>query len=139
MSFKIEEIKTLEAEIENLAYEKPFGEYAIFKNGFFKLNDKGIKIIHDTSELICSHWGANQWCHHFICELLDLYSGVNEFNCSLGTYKHQKELPQCWNNNTETVIKWFNKHSNKLWYKLAEKSFDVVMLTIQYNAKDLNT
>ncbi len=47
MSFKIAEIKTLEAEIENLAYEKPFGEYAIFKNGFFKLNDKGIKIIHD--------------------------------------------------------------------------------------------
>ena len=47
MSIKIAEIKTLEAEIENLAYEKPFGEYAIFKNGFFKLNDKGIKIIHD--------------------------------------------------------------------------------------------
>ncbi len=115
MSFKI-------AEIENLAYEKPFGEYAIFENGFFKLNDKGIKIIHD-----------------FICELLDLYSGSNEFNCSLGTYKDQKKLPQCWNNNTETVIKWFNKHSNSLWYKLAEKSFNDIMETIQANAKDLNT
>ena len=71
--------------------------------------------------------------------MLDLYSGSSEFNCSLGTYKHQKELPQCWNNNTETVIKWFNKHSNKLWYKLAEKSFNDFMLTIQDNAKDLNT
>lgn len=90
MSFKL-------AEIETLAYENPFGEYANFENGFFKLNDKGTKIIHDTSELICSHWGANQWCHHFICELLDLYSGSSEFNSSLGTCKHQKELPQCWN------------------------------------------
>ena len=130
MSFKI-------AEIENLAYEKPFGEYAIFENGFFKLNDKGTKIIHDTSELICSYSGANQWCHHFICELLDLYSGSSKFSYSLGTCNHQKEQPQCWNIITETVIKWFNKHSNSLWYKLAEKSFDDVMLTIQDNAKDL--
>lgn len=84
MSFKI-------AEIENLAYEKPFGEYATFKNRFFKLNDKGIKIINDTSELICSYSGANQWCHHFICELLDLYSGSSKFSYSLGTCNHQKE------------------------------------------------
>lgn len=132
MSFKL-------AEIETLAYEKPFGEYAIFENGFFKLNDKGTKIIHDTSELICSYSGADQWCHHFICELLDLYSGSSEFNFSLGTCKHQKELPQCWNNNAKSVIKWFNKHSDRLWYKLAEKSFNDIMETIQANAKDLST
>ena len=71
--------------------------------------------------------------------MLDLYSGSSEFNYSLGTYKHQKELPECWNINTETVIKWFNKHSNSLWYKLAEKSFNDIMETIQANAKDLNT
>ena len=132
MSFSI-------AMIENETYEKSFGGYANFENGFFKLNDKGTKIIHDKSELICSYSGADQWCHHFICELLDLYSGSSEFNCSLGTYKHQKELPQCWNENAQYVIKWFDKHSDRLWYKLAEKSFNNVMETIQDNAKDLCT
>lgn len=36
MSFKI-------AEIENLAYEKPFGEYATFKNRFLNLMIRGSK------------------------------------------------------------------------------------------------
>ncbi len=48
-------------------------EYANVENDFFKINNKGTKIIHDTLELICSYSGSNQWCHHFICELLDLY------------------------------------------------------------------
>ena len=49
-----------------------FGDFAYFEDGSFKLNEEGIKILHDESKLITSYSGVNYWCNHFICELLDI-------------------------------------------------------------------
>lgn len=111
-----------------------FGDFAYFEDGSFKLNEEGIKILHDESKLITSYSGVNYWCNHFICELLDLYSGTSEYNYSLGTIQHQKEIAQGWNNNKDSIIQWFYTNSDKTWFILAEKSFDSFMINIRDNA-----
>lgn len=111
-----------------------FGDFAYFEDGAFKLNEEGIKILHDESKLITSYSGVNYWCNHFICELLDLYSGTSEYNYSLGTIQHQKEIAQGWNNNKDSIIQWFYTNSDKLWFQLAEKMFDIFMINIRDNA-----
>lgn len=111
-----------------------FGDFAYFEDGSFKLNAEGIKILHDESKLITSYSGVNYWCNHFICELLDLYSGTSEYNYSLGTIQHQKEIAQGWNNNKDSIIQWFYTNSDKTWFILAEKSFDSFMINIRDNA-----
>lgn len=124
-------------ELEILTYEIPFGKYAGFKDGFFIFNDEGKEIIHDKSELIYLYSDTNKLCHHFICELLGLYSGLSEFNSYANTCKFENELPRIWDNSPESVMVWFNKNSHELWYKLAEKLFDNIMENIQANAKEL--
>lgn len=111
-----------------------FGDFAYFEDGSFKLNEEGIKILHDESKLITSYSGVHYWCNHFICELLDLYSGTSEYNYSLGTIQHQKEIAQGWNNNKDSIIQWFYTNSDKLWFQLAEKMFDIFMINIRDNA-----
>lgn len=111
-----------------------FGQFAYFEDGMFRLNKEGVKILHDESKLITSYSGADYWCNHFICELLDIYSGTSEYNYSLGTIQHQKEIAQGWNNNKDSIIQWFYTNSDKSWFKLAEKSFDSFMINIRDNA-----
>ena len=93
-----------------------FGDFAYFEDGSFKLNAEGAKILHDESKLITS------------------YSGTSEYNYSLGTIQHQKEIAQGWSNNKDSIIQWFYTNSDRLWFNLAEKSFDSFMINIRDNA-----
>lgn len=38
-----------------------FGDFAYFEDGSFKLNEEGVKILHDESKLITSYSGVNYW------------------------------------------------------------------------------
>lgn len=115
-------------------FTRPFGKYAYFEDGSFKLNEDGTTILYRKTELITSYSGSDYWCHQFICELLNLYSGSSEYNYSLGTCQHRKELPRLWKDHKDSVIAWYNKQSSKCWFKMAEKMFDYMMTDLEHHA-----
>jgi hypothetical protein len=38
---------------------------------FFLTRDT-VETIYRTKNVICSYSGANEWAHHFVCEMIDL-------------------------------------------------------------------
>lgn len=111
-------------------FEVKFGKYASYTNGKFELNTKGSMIL-KNSQLIISQSGMDFWCNHFICELLDLYSGLSEYNFMFGTVNHQKDIARLWHEDSNTVIAWFTKHADSDWLNLAAEAFDNIMISIE--------
>lgn len=60
----------------------------------FCLTNEASHIIYREKNIICSYSGANEWCNHFVCELIDLYTGASKFNYALGTTEHEKAIPK---------------------------------------------
>jgi len=95
--------------------------------GFFHLINNGSHILYREKNVICSYSGANEWCHNFICEMLDLYSGVSIYNYSLGTYQHVNEIKKIFETNPDKLIEWFNKESKSEWFSKMLESFDYII------------
>ena len=121
--------------IEFKPFERPFGKYAVFRDGKFYLNKEISELLHRKTELICSYSGADEQCNHMICELIDLYSGSSPFNYSLGTCNHENELSKYWSENANGVINWFEKISKHKWYQLVVSTFDNIIESIDNNVK----
>lgn len=117
----------------------PFGKFAEFKNGRFWLNSETQELLYRKSKLICSYSGSNEWCHHMVCELIDLFSGASEFNYCFGSVRHEIKLPEYWEVNRDWVISWFDKAINSSWYKSATEIFDNIIYTIQNNVESQET
>ena len=96
------------------------------ENGRFYLNEEAQKIIYRDKNIICSYSGSNEWCNHYFCELIDLFSGSSKYNYSLGTTVHETEIPKIWKINKESVIKWMENNLEKDWFKRMVESFDKV-------------
>jgi hypothetical protein len=97
------------------------------ESGYFYLNNETSEVIYREKGIICSYSGANEWCNHFMCELIDLFSGSSQYNYALGTTIHEKEIPKIWKDNKQSVIDWINKSKAKDWFKAAAKMFDEVI------------
>lgn len=98
------------------------------KNGKFYLTSEASEIIYRQKSLICSYSGANEWIHHFTCEMLDFCSGASVYNYALGTIRHEDELLKIFQINKEAVINFINETTQKLWgqkmYKMIEMIID---------------
>ena len=84
--------------------------------GRFFLTSEAQEIIYRKKGLICSYSGSNEWCHHFVCEMIDFCSGSSIYNYALGTMKHETELPEIYKTNKEGVIDWLNRINKKDWF-----------------------
>ena len=86
----------------------PINQYLYFDKrcGRFALTDAAQEIIYREKQIICSYSGANEWCHHFVCELLDLYSGMSTYNYALGCYRHEDEIKKVYQIHKDSVCKW---------------------------------
>lgn len=104
------------------------GKYVEFDldHGVFNLSVEAGEIIYREKNCICSYSGANEWCNHIFCQLIDLYSGSSPFNMALGTCEHEKQIPYFWRENRDGVINWINKHTESEWFKIACKTFETI-------------
>lgn len=98
--------------------------------GRFYLTSEAQDIIYRKKGIICSYSGSNEWANHFACELIDLYSGASIYNYALGTIVHEKEIPEIWKTNKESVIDWITRSIDKPWGKAAFQLFDSVIDTL---------
>lgn len=119
------------------SFTTPFGSYANYEEGSFRLKSEGSAILLN-SNLITSVSGADEWAHHHICELIDLYSGQSEFNHCFDSIHTQLDLGHYWYKHPDAVVRWFSKVQNKQWYKLAEESFDSLLRLIANNSDKLS-
>lgn len=95
--------------------------------GRFSLTDEASEIIYRKKQIICSYSGADEWCNHFVCELLDLYSGLSVYNYALGTCKHEEEIPEVFNANKDGLFDWIERNMKREWGK---KAFDMMVTII---------
>jgi hypothetical protein len=98
------------------------------KYGRFYLSSEALEIVYRQKNLICSYSGANEWIHHFTCEMLDFCSGSSIYNYALDTIKHEKEIEEIFKTNKEAVINFINKSIQEPWskkmYKFIENIID---------------
>lgn len=97
-----------------------------FNSGEFVLTQDASEIIYREKGCICSYSGADEWCNHIFCQLIDLYSGSSPYNYALGTCDHEKSIPVYWRENRDGVIEWLNKHKGDGWFDIACKTFDAI-------------
>lgn len=119
------------------SFTTSFGSYANYEEGSFRLTSEGSAILLN-SNLITSVSGADEWTHHHICELIDLYSGQSEFNHRFDAVHTEHDLRYYRRHHPDSVIRWFEKSRNTVWYKLAEESFDSLLRLIANNSDKLS-
>jgi len=91
--------------------------YFDIKYGRFYLTREASEIIYRKKNLICSYSGANEWLHHFTCEMLDFCSGSSIYNYALGTYSHEKRIPEIFKENKDGIIEFINRSLEDSWSK----------------------
>lgn len=104
-------------------------KYAFFDKecGLFFLTSEAKTIIYREKNIICSHSGANEWCNHFICELIDLYSGSSHYNYAINSTIHETTLPKIFKTDKEHVINWIDKIKDEEWGLKLFKMFDNII------------
>ena len=83
--------------------------------GKFFLTANAQEIIYREKEIINSYSGSNEWCHNFMCELIDLYSGASQYNYALGSVVHIESIKKYWEENKEGVISFIGKLVTENW------------------------
>lgn len=109
--------------------EIKLSKYVCFNtdNGYFYLTSEAQNIIYRQKNIICSYSGSNEWCNHFICEMIDLYSGSSQYNYSLGTTVHETRIPELLNSCRPQVINWVNNIKDEEWGLKMFKMFDSII------------
>lgn len=102
-----------------LYFDKSFGRFALTGEAF--------KIIYNQKQIICSYSGADEWCNHFVCELIDLYSGSSVYNYALGTIKHETEIPEIFKQHKDAVFRWVEKSMKEEWGIKAFSMFEKII------------
>jgi hypothetical protein len=98
------------------------------EDGRFYLTQRAQEMIYHEKNLICSYSGSDEWCNHFTCEMIDFCSGASVYNYSLGTVKHEKEIPEILEQNREELIKWIEHSREMPWGK---KCYDLIERIIE--------
>ena len=91
--------------------------YFDIEYGKFFLTSEASELIYRERELICSYSGANDWIHHFVCEMLDFCSGSSIYNYALNSYKHEEELLRLFKEHKEVVIDFIKRTIEEPWGK----------------------
>lgn len=96
-------------------------EYLYFdvEHGRFYLTSEAQEIIYREKDIISSYSGSNNWCNHFVCELIDLYSGASKYNYCIDSVVHEKSIPVLWKDEESKngVIKWIDRIKDEEWGK----------------------
>lgn len=95
--------------------------------GRFCLTSDAQEIIYHKKNIICSYSGSDEWANHFVCELIDLYSGCSQYNYALETTIHEKRIPEVWKIDKEIIIKWLNNMKDTDWGKATFNTFDNII------------
>ena len=94
----------------------------------FFLTREASELIYNKKQAICSYSGASEWCHHFFCQLLDLYSGNGPYNYALNSYEHERMMKQlCEEGHAAEVANWILRHKGDLWFQCAVNTFAEVI------------
>ena len=101
--------------------------YFDLESGKFSLTDVAANIIYNQKHVICSYSGADEWCNHFVCELLDLYGGSSVYNHAFGNFKHEEEIPRILNQNKDTILAWLDKNMRSREGKTAFSMFEKII------------
>ena len=104
------------------------------ENGLFYLTNEASEIIYREKSIICSYSGSNEWCHHFVCELIDLYCGCSKYNYSLGTTEHEKRIPELIKEGyVKEVEQFINRMKIEEWGIKAFNMFDNIIDDLPIN------
>ena len=101
--------------------------YFSVEYGRFYLTSEASEIIYRQKELICSYSGANEWIHHFTCEMLDFCSGTSIYNYALGTIRHEEEMAKVFNSNKEGLVNFINKTTQEPWGKQMYEMIEMII------------
>jgi len=104
-------------------------KYVIFskKDGKFKLTKEGKNKILKDGGLIINAKCADEWLHHFVCEMFNLYSGKSPFNNLLNSVNHETMIPEFYIINEKNILSYITPSEDKKWLK---KVYDIVDLVI---------
>ena len=95
-----------------LSFDKKFGS--------FVLSNTASNTIYREKGVICSYSGADEWCHHLVCELLDLYSGRIKYNYSLNTGDFAQDIYEMYKaGHAEEVCEYIERNKNRRWFSKA--------------------
>jgi len=95
--------------------------------GRFYLTSEAQNIIYRQKNLICSYSGSNEWIHHFVCEMLDFYTGDSIYNYALGTVDYEKRIPEVHKTNKEELNKFVQKTTELSWGKKMYKTIENII------------
>jgi hypothetical protein len=96
-------------------------------SGYFYLTSDANEMIYRKKNLICSYSGANEWVHHFVCEMLDFCSGSSPYNYALGSYKHETKFPEAFKTNKDQVIAFVKRTVEEPWSKKMYKFIETII------------
>ena len=98
-------------------------------NGKFYLSNEAQEIIYRQKNVICSYSGSNDWCNHFMCESIDLFSGSNQYNYALGSTVHEKRIEELYKDkaNKQSIIDWVKDFTKNEWSIAMLKMFDDII------------
>ena len=96
--------------------------------GKFALTIVGEKIICEHKRVIRNHDGANEWCNHFVCELLNVYTGLSVYDSGYPGIQFEIEIPKNFSKNKEDVFSFIKTSIKKEYgikaYSMFEKIID---------------
>jgi hypothetical protein len=98
------------------------------ETGRFYLEAEIQNLIYRQKNVICSYSGSNEWCNHFACELISLYSGGSIYNYALGTCNYETEIPALYQEGKgESVVRFIQKNLHEDWFIHAFETFKYVI------------
>lgn len=98
-------------------------KYVYFKDGKFYLTDSARDTIR-RKQVITSYSGAQEWCHHIMCELIDLYTGSSKYNYALSSVTHETRMPEIYQENPSGCTRWIENMANETWAIAANETFE---------------
>lgn len=101
-----------------------------FNYGTFVLTKEANEIMNKEKKCIRSYSGANEWCNHIFCQLIDLYSGLSPFNMEPGACEHESQIKYFWIKNRYGVEHWIKKYKDSEWFKIACETFETIFENI---------
>lgn len=121
-------METFETNQDNPEYEKvfPIDSYLAFdaRFGRFILTDTASEIIYREKGIIRSYSGADEWCHNFFCQLMNLFSGSSPYSPVLRNVDFEEDIKEAYRTgHSKEVIDWMAKHKDDHWFICAVVEF----------------